>query len=88
MVYTFSPFFFSFFFWGGGGGFVILFLSSFLLPTSLSQWVAMGKNTRGGGEEGEERVFVESHTQNNVVLGFPSIFMVSTNGRGQIIKGW
>jgi hypothetical protein len=61
MVYPF----FSFFFWGFG--YFIYFFLLPLLPTSLSQW------ERTQGEEGEERVFVESH-QNDAVSVF--VFLI------------
>jgi hypothetical protein len=66
MLYTFSPFFF-FLFLGD-----LLFY--FFLPSFFPQACHNGlqwERTRGGGggEEGEERVFVESH-QNDAISVF------------------
>jgi hypothetical protein len=33
-------------------------------------------------------ILVTLHPKNDVILGFSSIFTVSSNGGGQIIRGW
>jgi hypothetical protein len=33
-------------------------------------------------------IFVILHTQNDIVLGFSSIFTMATNGGGHFIRGW
>jgi hypothetical protein len=33
-------------------------------------------------------IFVALHTQNDAVLDFPSILIVTTNGGGYFIRGW
>jgi hypothetical protein len=56
----------------------------FVNPTKIDAVSVFFKKKK----KSKKGIFVTLNTQNDVVLNFSSIFMVSTNGRGHFIRSW